>query len=78
MGMLKTSLAIVKPILSINKPNIQKGNSFPMMNWYFFIGVTLICSKVPISFSRTIFIEDKNKVNIVTRRTKIPGTIKVL
>ena len=48
------------------------------INWYFLMGVTLICSIVPTSFSFTKFIPDKNMPIMVTSNTKIPGTIKVM
>ena len=75
---IETIFEISNPTVKIINPNIRKGNNFPMMNWCFLIGVTLICSSVPNSFSLTIFMAERNKVNIVTSNTKIPGTINVL
>ena len=44
----------------------------------FLMGVTLSCSIVPISFSRTMFIDDRNAPIMVMSSTSMPGTIKVL
>jgi hypothetical protein len=45
------------------------------MNCVLVMGVTLSCSRVPISFSRTMFIEATAVLTIVTRTTRIPGTM---
>ena len=38
------------PMVSMMLPSTQNGMSLPSMNWYFLMGVTLICSMVPTSF----------------------------
>ena len=78
IGMLNNSLPTVSPKASSKRPMIQNGMSFPAMNWIFFIGVTLICSMVPISFSRTMFIPERSSPMMVMSKTRMPGTMYVL
>ncbi|KAF5028044.1 hypothetical protein DSECCO2_663150 [anaerobic digester metagenome] len=78
MGIWNKNLAKTRPKASSDRPIIQKGINFPAINCVFRRGVTLICSMVPISFSRTTFIPERNMPIMVTSSTSIPGTINVL
>jgi hypothetical protein len=56
----------------------QNGSSLPRMNCHLRIGVTLSCSMVPISFSRTMFMLLRNMPTNVTSTASRPGTIRFL
>ena len=45
-----TTRARMSPMVKTIIPSIQKGISLPKIKWILLIGVTLICSMVPISF----------------------------
>ena len=51
-----------------------KGTVFPRMNSLGVMGVTMICSMVPISFSRTTAILVNKRVTSMTNRAITPGT----
>ena len=56
------------------KPMTTNGAHFPRMNSTGVIGVTMICSIVPTSFSRTIAMPVSMSVTSITSTDMIPGT----
>src|SRR5882757_6495824 len=62
-------------MVKITIPRTRKGISLPMMKMCFFMGVTLICSIVPLSFSWTILKADCMAAMAVTRVTRMAGTM---
>ena len=56
------------------KPISAKGTVFPSTNSTGVIGVTMICSMVPISFSRTTAMLVRSSVTNVTTTTITAGT----
>ena len=59
------------------KPISAKGTVLPRMNSAGVIGVTMICSIVPISFSRTTAMLVSSSVISATTITSTPGTKKL-
>ena len=66
------------PIRRINVTSTKeistKGSVLPRMNSAGVIGVTMICSIVPISFSRTTAMLVKSRLTRLTTITITPGT----
>jgi len=56
-------------------PTTKKGMSLPNINCHFLIGVTFICSIVPISFSLTTLRAERKPPIMVSNIAKMPGTI---
>ena len=73
--MPNASRAMVSPNASTPRPITQNGISLLAMNSARVTGVTLSCSSVPSSFSRTMFIDPSAVATIVTSSTRIPGTM---
>ena len=55
-------------------PMIKKGTVFPKMNSIRRMGVTITCSMVPISFSRTMAMDVSIKQMTMSMTAMRPGT----
>ncbi len=57
-------------------PISPKGRSFPTVNSQRLSGVTLSCSSVPSSFSRTMAMDPSTVVTSISSSASTPGTMK--
>ena len=58
----------------VSNPSSAKGTVLPRMNSSLVIGVTMICSIVPISFSRTMAMLESISVTSASSKAMTPGT----
>ena len=74
MGTSNQKYATAVIIATSIKPIRTKGIVLPRMNSAFVMGVAMICSMVPISFSRTTAILDRSMVIMRTMLAMTAGT----
>ena len=72
--MSNQSRATADTIAVLTKPITANGAHLPRMNSTGRIGVTMICSMVPASFSRTIAMLVSIRLTSITSIAMIPGT----
>ena len=75
MGISNHAMPAKLIMITSMKHMIAKGRDFPKINSIGFIGVTISCSIVPISFSLTIAIDVKSRDVMRTIMAITPGTL---